>query len=136
MVLKILFFCLKWHFPSEHFSTILVTKKVFLENDIHGLKLNLRNNVKTHYRLETGWHFSFFGDIDFIIKKINSFSHQEMNRPEYNNKEYILNEIIKKGNGIDFFSVDWNKGNVPQLILNNLNDLPNNINLIDKFDLI
>jgi beta-1,4-mannosyl-glycoprotein beta-1,4-N-acetylglucosaminyltransferase len=43
-----------------------------------------------------GWHLSYFGDIDFIIKKIDSFSHQE-----YNNNQYLdvksLEEKMKKG---------------------------------------
>jgi len=32
-----------------------------------------------------GWHFSYFGDIDFIRNKIKSFSHQEFNTDEYTN---------------------------------------------------
>lgn len=43
-----------------------------------------------------GWHLSYFGDINFIIKKIDSFSHQE-----YNNNNYIntssLQDKIKNG---------------------------------------
>ena len=43
-----------------------------------------------------GWHLSYFGDIDFITKKIDSFSHQE-----YNNNQYLdvksLEEKMKKG---------------------------------------
>lgn len=43
-----------------------------------------------------GWHLSYFGDINFIIKKIDSFSHQE-----YNNDNYInatsLQDKIKNG---------------------------------------
>jgi beta-1,4-mannosyl-glycoprotein beta-1,4-N-acetylglucosaminyltransferase len=43
-----------------------------------------------------GWHLSYFGDIDFIIKKIDSFSHQEYNNSEYLDKEK-LEEKMKKG---------------------------------------
>ena len=43
-----------------------------------------------------GWHLSYFGDIEFIINKIASYSHQE-----YNNKNYLdkiqLVEKIKNG---------------------------------------
>ena len=48
-----------------------------------------------------GWHLSYFGDIQFIIKKIESFSHQE-----YNNKNYIENNIIetKIKNGINLLN--------------------------------
>ena len=43
-----------------------------------------------------GWHLSYFGDLNFIVNKIKSFSHQE-----YNNNNYIetdkLEEKIKQG---------------------------------------
>lgn len=47
-----------------------------------------------------GWHFSNFGDADFIINKVESWSHTEVNKPEFKNKEY-LQKCIK--NGIDPF---------------------------------
>jgi hypothetical protein len=43
-----------------------------------------------------GWHLSYFGDVDFIVKKIGSFSHQEYNNDRFINKE-ILEEKIKSG---------------------------------------
>lgn len=38
-----------------------------------------------------GWHFSYFGSVEFIKNKLTNFSHQE-----YNNENYNNNEIIKK----------------------------------------
>ena len=48
-----------------------------------------------------GWHLSYFGDIDFIIKKIASYSHQE-----YNNHKYIDKDILEKNikNGINILN--------------------------------
>lgn len=136
-IFKNIFFTLNWHYPHDCYTTIIVKKENLLrENNIHELKLKFRSNKDCHYKDERGWHFSFFGNIDDIIRKINNFSHQEMNRPQYNNKEYILNEIINNGNAVDFFSVDWNRGNVPKLIKNNLNDLPHDVKLIDYFNLM
>jgi len=43
-----------------------------------------------------GWHFSYFGDIDFIINKIQSFAHQEFNKEEYKNREKIEKCIDEK----------------------------------------
>ena len=43
-----------------------------------------------------GWHLSYFGDVDFIIKKIASFSHQEYNNDRFLNKE-MLDAKIKAG---------------------------------------
>jgi beta-1,4-mannosyl-glycoprotein beta-1,4-N-acetylglucosaminyltransferase len=48
-----------------------------------------------------GWHLSYFGNIDFIMKKIDSFSHQE-----YNNDVYLdKNELQQKmKNGINLLN--------------------------------
>jgi len=46
-----------------------------------------------------GWHLSYFGDINFIITKIQSFSHQEYNNDKYINKSELENKITK---GINF----------------------------------
>lgn len=43
-----------------------------------------------------GWHLSYFGDIDFIIKKIGSYSHQEYNNDNYTDKNQLV-EKIKNG---------------------------------------
>ena len=43
-----------------------------------------------------GWHLSYFGDINFIIKKLSSFSHQEYNNNIYND-ENTLQYKIKNG---------------------------------------
>ena len=43
-----------------------------------------------------GWHLSYFGDIDFIIKKIGSYSHQEYNNDKYTDKNQLV-EKIKNG---------------------------------------
>lgn len=43
-----------------------------------------------------GWHFSYLGSPQTIIKKIEAFSHSELNLPEYKNIESIQ-EAIKEG---------------------------------------
>lgn len=47
-----------------------------------------------------GWHFSFFGELEKIKNKIESFAHTEYNLDEYKNSEAILYRIE---NGIDPF---------------------------------
>ena len=39
---------------------------------------------------EAGWHFTAMGGIDRHIKKIESFSHSELDTPEYKTKENLL----------------------------------------------
>lgn len=48
-----------------------------------------------------GWHLSYFGDINFIVKKIESYSHQEYNNTNYTDKDSIENKIK---NGINLLN--------------------------------
>jgi len=45
-----------------------------------------------------GWHLSYFGDIEFITKKIGSFSHQEYNNDQYLDKKELAEKILKGKN--------------------------------------
>ena len=40
-----------------------------------------------------GWHLSYFGDVNFIQKKISEFSHQELNIEQYNTTDHINSAI-------------------------------------------
>jgi beta-1,4-mannosyl-glycoprotein beta-1,4-N-acetylglucosaminyltransferase len=53
-----------------------------------------------------GWHFSYFGDSEFIKNKISNFSHQEYNSPTYTDPESIKLHIK---NGDDLFGRDWHR---------------------------
>jgi beta-1,4-mannosyl-glycoprotein beta-1,4-N-acetylglucosaminyltransferase len=44
---------------------------------------------------KAGWHLSYFGDAEFIIGKIRSFSHQELNIPRYTDPKAITDAIRK-----------------------------------------
>lgn len=46
-----------------------------------------------------GWHLSYFGDVDYIINKIKSFSHQEFNNDKYLDKDNIT-RLIKENRDI------------------------------------
>ena len=48
-----------------------------------------------------GWHFTYQGGVDQIVKKIESFAHQEFNNTLYNDRNEIL---FKINNGIDIFN--------------------------------
>ena len=68
-----------------------------------------------------GWHLSYFGDIDFIIKKIQSFAHQEYNNDNYLNKEKLKNAIEKGINFIGGLDLQYIK-------------IKDNVNLPPKYD--
>jgi len=47
-----------------------------------------------------GWHFSYLGDIDRIVLKIESFSAQQFNTPEIKDADRLRNKIAR---GLDLF---------------------------------
>jgi beta-1,4-mannosyl-glycoprotein beta-1,4-N-acetylglucosaminyltransferase len=47
-----------------------------------------------------GWHLSYFGDPEFIANKIQNFTHQEYNDPEFTDTDKIVERIQ---NGRDLF---------------------------------
>ena len=63
--------------PGTVFSYVKYAKK-------HGTDF-LRHNSRSFPHIpNTGWHFTFFGGVDRIKDKLNSFSHQEFNTKEIN----------------------------------------------------
>lgn len=50
-----------------------------------------------------GWHFSYLGSAEMIVKKIEAFSHAEYNLPEFKNVDNLLTCISK---GRDLFGRD------------------------------
>lgn len=48
-----------------------------------------KGHCHVNYIPNGGWHFSYFGDVDFIQNKIKQFAHQEYNKPPYNTIEFI-----------------------------------------------
>lgn len=42
---------------------------------------------------DAGWHFSYLGGMDMIERKLERFSHQNLNKPKYKNREKNLARI-------------------------------------------
>jgi hypothetical protein len=73
--------------------------KYLNEHDIPGY-----TTIRLHH---AGWHFGWLGDDEFVKKKITSFSHTEINRPEVINNVSINKHIAE---GRDHFrpeNVTW-----------------------------
>lgn len=60
--------------------------------ELGGFQEFIENKTKTYY-IKGGWHFTFFGNKDFITTKIKSFAHDEYNKPEYLNEKEITDRI-------------------------------------------
>jgi len=61
-------------------------------------KFRIGNNLPP---IKSGWHFSFFGDEEFIENKIRNYSHQEYNKEKYTDSGFIKSCISDKS---DLFS--------------------------------
>jgi len=89
---------------------------------LKNISLNsLRQNKYTTNTIHNGgWHFSFMGGEEKIIEKIESYAHQEYNRPHFKNN--IGNNI--KNNIDPFFRGNLTMVNIdstyPKHILENL----------------
>jgi hypothetical protein len=70
----------------------------------------MRGLEPTYHHSNLGWHFSYMGDAEKIKLKINSFAHQDMNLPEYNNKANLEKSINE---GKDLFNRSYGFEIVP-----------------------
>jgi len=79
----------------------------------YAISLDAVQNTLTRIRLgpkskkieNAGWHCSYFFDIDNIIRKIESFLHQEYNSDYYKNRQHI-SDCIKNGSDL------YKRGNI------------------------
>jgi beta-1,4-mannosyl-glycoprotein beta-1,4-N-acetylglucosaminyltransferase len=97
--------------------------------EIGGFHPLAKSTTQVTYALG-GWHFTYFGSKEFMITKIQSFAHDEYNRPEY----LDINELdrkIKNQQDIfnrpheDFFNIETSKNT---FLPNNYDFLVNNEN--------
>lgn len=76
-------------------SAKLVNYQIFkthFNEDANACRLN-----QSRYIIPNGgWHLSYFGDINYIKNKLQNFSHQEFNKPEYTN-ESMIEMRVKSG---------------------------------------
>ena len=72
----------------------VLLKRKYIEQSISHVRNSLRWTCDT--MPNAGWHFSYIGGVEKIIKKIGNFSHSEYDKPQYKDPKNIEN-IIKKG---------------------------------------
>ena len=86
----------------------------------------LRSTKRLENIHDGGWHFGYLGGVDAIIRKIESFAHQELNVDSFKDPERIKSSIIS-GSGI--FGERFNVGKIdrsyPEYIVNNMNKFRN-----------
>ena len=105
----------KWH------GTILINLLLLKNNNFEFEKF--RSSRYSLPMIIGGWHFSYFMNVNEIVDKINSFSHQEYNSEKYKNENLIIDSIKNKK---DLFL----RGEAEDLIEGNKNYLPKNIHIL------
>jgi beta-1,4-mannosyl-glycoprotein beta-1,4-N-acetylglucosaminyltransferase len=70
-------------------------------------KFRVGNNLTP---IKSGWHFSFFGDEEFIANKIRNYSHQEYNNEKHTDLDFIKKCISEKS---DLFLRGVNINSIP-----------------------
>jgi beta-1,4-mannosyl-glycoprotein beta-1,4-N-acetylglucosaminyltransferase len=92
-------------------------------------EIRLSDSVYKEIKVEKGgWHFSYFGNLNFIVNKIKNFAHQE-----YNNNDFInLNKFRTAiDNNVSIYSNNESKGVFIDIKDNDY--LPENHELLIKF---
>lgn len=64
---------------------------------------SLRRLKRVRVVPDAGWHFSYLSDVEGIIRKIETFSHTEYDRPEFKNPDQLRQKIQE---GKDLFDRD------------------------------
>lgn len=85
-------------FDFSWYGTMAIHGDIIDQVDFNRLRKDkIRDKDKRVIRVPTegtaGWHCSYFGGAENIIKKIEAFSHQEYNKPKYKNPDTI-NKLI------------------------------------------
>ena len=103
----LMFYNLNWY--CSKWSLAYFINNISLEKyrDLEGYRSG-RLPISSMKTIQCGWHCSYFMTFDEIIRKIQSFSHSEYNKPEYTNME-IIKKCIQEGNNI--FNRDGSKLN-------------------------
>ena len=82
----------KWQVPRENDWSIAyaITDQLWKKEKAVTLEfLRKRSYISKYFLRQAGWHCSWCMTVEDIMNKFNSFSHQETNKPEYNNKASI-----------------------------------------------
>jgi beta-1,4-mannosyl-glycoprotein beta-1,4-N-acetylglucosaminyltransferase len=108
---------------EEWVGTNVLTVKNLLSNSIASFKGH--QNVIGKRVENGGWHFSYAGGRDAVIKKLESFSHQEFNIDYIkNNVDYIINNCTNLGVDLLGRPSKWairniNDGTFPEYLVEN-----------------
>lgn len=83
----------KWTLPFAISAEAAVARK----GDLDSMRLAQKKKAITN----AGWHASYFEDVANIMRKVESFAHQELNKDSFKNHQHLAHCIQ---NGLDLFA--------------------------------
>ena len=89
------------HFASYFNSSMELLRNFKSKGLLRGMKRFWFKKFQTQHLNLAGWHFTWMAGVDAIVTKLESFAHQEFNKPEHKNKEHII-KIISSGGDVLF----------------------------------
>lgn len=101
---------------KNKFENAQITREIWKSNTNYASK-----NISVKPILKSGWHFSFLGGTDAIIKKLESFAHNEFNTNEFKDpirieKLLLSNKTILENNST---IVKVNDNELPKYVVEN-----------------
>ncbi len=89
------------HFVSYFGSSMELLRNYKATGILRGLKRAWFKNFLVQNLTTAGWHFTWMTGVEAIIKKLESFAHQEFNKPENKDPGHIRG-VIESGRDILF----------------------------------
>jgi len=87
-------YCMKYGKWGHAKALNYFTFKNLSDSNSSDIRLN-KINIQYSSVSKGGWHFSYFGDIEYIKNKIKNFAHQEFNKDEFLDDEKIRLQILQ-----------------------------------------
>jgi len=78
---------------NTKFNQTWTGAKILNYGNYNGKPQSYRDNSNYHVIKNGGWHFSYFGNLNFIKNKISNFAHSELNNDYILNDERLLKQI-------------------------------------------
>lgn len=108
---------------TVHKERFLGTMVVTIEALKHLGAQTIRDMRHTVPVVRGGWHFSYFGGIQAVIKKVKEFSHQEYNTEYYLNEQRVTECLTQGKDLFERTKTDWivntNLHTLPKYLLDN-----------------
>lgn len=87
--------------PSPWCGSVFTTIQMIKQHSPQWFRDNRNDSNKIPRIYNAGWHFSYFGGKEKILKKINNTAHQELNQEKFKVPENIENAVK---NGVSLYS--------------------------------